>query len=493
MPSPAFQGPPAAPPEDDQGLLPDVHRWWAMTGVGLAVLMATIDTSIVNIALPTLVAELKTDFATVQWVVLSYTLVLTSLMLAAARLGDLKGVKGPYMAGLAVFTLGSLLCGLAPSVHWLIAFRAFQGLGAVLAQSLSMAIVTLVFPASQRGRALGVVGGMVASGLALGPPLGGVLIGFFGWRAVFMVNLPLGFLAMFLVLRFVPQSPPGEAGQRFDLAGALILMASLVCYALGMTMGQLRGFTEVHVLGLIALGAVGMVAFIRLEWVRAEPMVDLTLFRDPLFSANLVMGLLTFVQLGGAFVIPFYLELVQGYSIEKAGLMLMVVPVSMGLVSPWAGWLSDRYGSRGISILGLAVLCLGALAVTTLQQGVSVWGYLLRLTPLGLGMGLFQSPNNSAIMGRVPRQHLGVASGLLSLSRTLGNTSGLPLMGAVFSAQVLASAHLPARSAITQAPASALVAGLHGTYRVAALMALAAMCLAIWAWWQDRQESGVVD
>ncbi len=462
-------------------------RWWAMLGVGLGVLMATIDVSIVNISLPTLVEQLHTDFATVQWVVLGYTLVITSLMLATARLGDMVGTKRPYLLGLGLFSLGSLLCGLASTAGWLIAFRAFQGLGAACMQALGVAIITMIFPASQRGRALGVVGGIVATGLALGPPLGGLLIGFFGWRSVFLVNLPLGALAWFLVVRYVPLSPPGQPGQHFDLAGAGVLMACLVSYALGMTWGQLHGFDAPLTLGLLGLAGLSLAAFVALELKLAQPMVDLTLFKDPLFSLNLLMGLLSFIQLGGVVVLPFFLELVQGYSTQQAGLVMMTVPVSMGLVSPWAGWLSDRYGSRGISLLGLLLLALGTHGVSTLRPGVSLAAYILHIMPVGLGMGLFQSPNNSAIMGRVPPHRVGVASGLLSLARTLGNTSGLPLMGAVFSHAVLASAHLPARAAITQAPREALAAGLRGAYRVATLLALIAAGLSLWAWFLDRR------
>jgi EmrB/QacA subfamily drug resistance transporter len=484
-------GPGAAPPGDQAfaGQFSGPSRWWAMLGVGLGVLMATIDVSIVNISLPTLVEQLGTDFPTVQWVVLGYTLVITSLMLAAARLGDILGSKRPYLAGLGLFTLGSLLCGLAPSAGWLIAFRGFQGLGAACMQALGVAIITTTFPASQRGRALGVVGGIVATGLALGPPLGGLLIGAWGWRSVFLVNLPLGALAWFLAVRQVPPTPPGKAGQHFDLAGACVLMASLVSYALGLTWGQLHGFGHAPALALLALAALSLAGFVALEWRLAEPMVDLTLFQDPLFSLNLLMGLLSFIQLGGIVVLPFFLELVQGYPTWQAGLLMMTVPVSMGLVSPWAGWLSDRYGSRGISLLGLLLLALGSYGVSTLYPGVSLAGYILRMAPVGLGMGLFQSPNNSAIMGRVPPQRVGVASGLLSLARTLGNTSGLPLMGAVFTHAVLAEAHLPARSAITQAPKEALAAGLRGTYRLATLLALLAAGLALWAWWLDRRQS----
>ena len=204
-------------------------KWWAMAGIGSGVFMATLDISIVNISLPTMVDALHTSFATIQWVVLSYALVLTSMVLGAARLGDMFPKKRLYLAGLIIFTIGSLLCGLAPEVGWLIGFRALQGIGAVITQALGAAIITEIFPASERGKALGVIGGIVSVGLALGPAIGGILIGVVGWRSVFLVNVPIGVLGMFIVSRYVPQLPPSRLGQRFDILGAVIMLIALVC------------------------------------------------------------------------------------------------------------------------------------------------------------------------------------------------------------------------------------------------------------------------
>jgi EmrB/QacA subfamily drug resistance transporter len=467
------------------------NKWLAMSGVGLGVFMATLDSSIVNISLPTLVEAFHTSLATIEWVVLAYVLVLTSLMLGAARLGDMYDKKKLYMGGLVLFTLGSLLCGLSPSVGWLIGFRALQGLGATFMQALGSAMVTEIFPASERGRALGTMGSIVSVGIAVGPPLGGILIGLIGWQSVFWVNVPVGVFTWFIVSRFAPSSPTAQTGQRFDAAGALILFATLGAYALGMTLGQTDGFTSLRVLGMLAAAGLGLAIFVAVEAHVAQPMVDLGLFRDVLMITNLLMAFLVFIVLSGAFILPFFLENVMGYSTEVVGLLMVANPAAMGLIAPLAGSLSDRFGSRVISLLGLAVLVLACLGMATLHEGVTATGIILRLIPLGLGFGLFQSPNNSAIMGAAPRERLGVASGLTSLSRTLGNTTGLPLIGSIFTAQVLAVGPQASAADVTNAPASALIYGITNTYQIAVGFIVASILLGIFAWRLDQRQRAI--
>jgi EmrB/QacA subfamily drug resistance transporter len=465
------------------------HKWSAMAGIGTGVLMATLDVSIVNISLPTMVEALHTNFATIQWVILSYLLVLTSMMLSLARLGDMFSKKKLYTAGLGLFTVGSLLCGLAPAVGWLIAFRALQGTGAVMTQALGSAIITEVFPDSERGRALGVIGGIVSAGLAFGPPIGGILIGLAGWRSIFLVNVPIGVIALFIVTRHVPLLPPVRHGQRFDLLGAGILLVTLVCYALAMTLGEQLGFNGAEVRVLLLVTVAGVSGFIMIERRVKQPMIEPVLFRNILFTLNLLMGFLVFISIAGVIIFPFFLELVKGYDTEQMGLLMMTVPISMGLFAPIAGAMSDRFGPRGISLIGLMVVVGGCLAISTLDKEVSALGYILRMVPLGMGLGIFQSPNNSAIMGAVPRERLGVASGLLALSRTLGQSTGVPLMGALFVTLVLRYGHMTPGGSLNDAPAEALVAGVAGTYRIAALLILGSTILAGVALWIEKRRS----
>lgn len=477
---------PSSAPISENPSISSTARWLALAGIAMGVFMSTLDMSIVNISLPTLVEDLNTDLATVEWVILSYSLVATTLLLSVSRLGDMRNKKKLYMFGISIFILGSALCGTATNVNQLIGFRAVQGFGATFLQALGLAIVTTIFPANMRGRALGIAGTAVSAGVAFGPPLGGLLIGLAGWRSIFWVNIPVGLLALLTVWRFIPNIPPRQRNQQFDLPGAFILLITLGCYALGMTYGQSTGFANNTVLVLLGTALIGLVIFLNVERRTPQPMVDLSLFRNRLFSINLVMGFLVFFTLAGNFILPFFLNLVEGYSTPQIGLMLMAQPVAMGLVAPFSGALSDRFGSRWISIIGLLLVTGGCLALSTMHAGMTPLGFVLRVIPLGLGMGTFNSPNNSAIMGVVPRERLGVASGLLALTRNMGQTSGLPMMGALFTAAVVAFGGVLTNNDVTIAAPEALIAGVNITYRIAAAAIFVATVLAVVALRMDR-------
>ncbi|MBO3457336.1 MFS transporter [Aetokthonos hydrillicola CCALA 1050] len=451
-----------------------------MLGIGLGVLMFTIDGSIVNIVLPTLVQVFHTNFTTIQWVVLSYLLVVTALVLGAARLGDMVGKKQLYLGGLVLFTFSSLLCGLAPSANWLIAFRSLQGLGAVMISGLGAAIITEVFPHSERGRALGIIGAVVSVGIALGPTVGGLLIGVSDWRTIFLVNVPIGIFATFVVLRSVPPSMISPVKQKFDWLGALIMTVTLVCFALGMTEGQNHGFGSIRTLALFAIAIVGLISFLRLESRIKQPMLDLQLFHNLQFSLSLLTAVFVFIVVAGViFIAPFFLELVLHYSTQKVGLLLAVSPVLTAIVAPISGNLSDRFGSRVISLIGLLLTIIGCLSISTFNAHLTDLGYIVRVAPFGIGLGMFQSPNNSAILGEVPPERLGIASGLLSLSRTLGQTTGLAVMGTLFAVLTLS---VTSASDVTSAPVEALVFGVQKTFQISALVLLVATGLVAFLW-----------
>lgn len=458
-----------------------------MSAVAIGIFMATLDSSIVNVALPTLVKSLNSDFPTIQWVILAYLLTLAALLLGIGRLADMHGKKPLYAAGFVVFTIGSALCGLSPSAGWLIASRVVQGIGASMILALGLAIVTEAFPPEERGKALGLGGSTVSVGIVVGPTLGGLLIETFSWHWIFFVNLPVGILGTALALRYVPDVQPGE-DQRFDFTGAITLFVSLLALSLALTLGQNMGFDAQPILFLFALFALFLCLFVVQERRHEQPMIDLRLFRNALFSINLVTGLMVFVALAGTLIlVPFYLELVLGLSTDRVGLLMATVPVGLGIVAPLSGALSDRVGTRPITVVGLLILAGSYYAMSTLTAQTSILGFILRFLPLGVGMATFQSPNNSAVMGSVPRRRLGVASGLLAITRTLGQTTGIALVGALWAARVFVYAGGPVAGGATEANALAQVQGLHDTFLGLTAFILLALCLGLWGLWRERR------
>jgi EmrB/QacA subfamily drug resistance transporter len=447
----------------------------------MGVFLATIDGSIVNIALPTLVKVLDTDFATVQWVVLGYMLTIATLLLGFGRLADIYGKKKLYLAGMAIFTVGSLLCGLAPSVGVLITSRVIQGVGGAMIMAIGTAIVTESFPDRERGKALGIQGSIVSVGIIAGPAIGGMILGSLSWHWIFFVNLPVGLIGMVMVMRNVPHFKP-SGRQKFDFYGAATLFISVSAFLLALTIGQQEGFLQFIPLCLFGVWIGFMVVFINIQKHIPQPMMDLSLFTNKLFSINLVTGFMTFLaSSGNVFLMPFYLENILMKEPQTAGLMLAVLPISMGLAAPLAGALSDRVGTRLLTVVGLTLAAIGYLAISTLDQNTATIGYLLRFIPLGIGMGIFQSPNNSAIMGSAPKHRLGVASGLLAITRTLGQTTGISIFGALWAARILHYSGSSLVEDVTLAPVFIQVPALQDVLRIFCVIIVVALGLSIYA------------
>jgi EmrB/QacA subfamily drug resistance transporter len=451
-----------------------------MLAVGVGVFMAALDGSIVNIAMPTLEKALNTEFAVVQWVILSYLLTVTTLLLGIGRLADIVGKKQIYLAGFVIFTIGSALCALAPSVGWLIGFRVLQAIGAAMIMSLGPAITTEGFPSNERGKALGIVGLAVSAGIITGPALGGLLLDQLSWHWIFLLNVPVGIVSIWISARYVPATvPPG--GQRFDYGGALTLFFSLLALLLALTFGQEMGFLHPWILLLLAGWLLLLALFILIERRVSQPMLDLQLFQSSIFSVGLLSGLVSFILVAGVlFLMPFYLEYVLGYQPLIAGQLLAILPLMLGITAPVAGWLSDRVGTRLISVIGLLVLLVGYAMLSQLDAQTSTAGFILALLPIGVGMGVFQSPNNSAIMGAVPPERLGVASGLLAVSRTLGQTTGIAILGALWASRTLFHAPDSIEQGPTAAPIGAQVDGLHDTFLVVVALISLTLLLNIW-------------
>lgn len=459
------------------------HRKWLVTiAVGTGVFLATLDGSIVNVSLPTMVQSLETNFTMIQWVILAYLLTVTTLMLGFGRLGDILGKKRIYLLGFIIFTIASAACGLASNIYFLIGFRIVQGAGAAMIMALGAAIITEAFPPKERGKAMGIIGFIVSMGIVIGPVLGGIIVDLWSWNGIFFVNIPIGIGGIWMIWHFIPNLNPPEK-QKFDFAGAMMLFGSLICFLIGLSLGQQHGFTHTLVLILLFAAFVFMISFIMVEFRVHQPMINLSLFRNPLLCVNLLTGFISFVALGGIFIlIPFYLEVILGFQTMKAGLLMCVIPIMMGICSPIAGILSDHLGHRPITLLALAILLGGYLASGTLNTQTDELGFILRIFAIGAGMGLFVSPNNSAIMGAGAKNQLGITSGLMAITRTLGQTVGVSLIGTLWVLRVRVFTGNRDLTDIIKAPLSAQVSGLQFIFLIVALLIFIGLCISMYGY-----------
>lgn len=412
------------------------YKWKVLATVSIGALMTTIDASIVNIALPQIGRYFEARLTAVEWVAAAYVVAVTALLPTLGRLADMRGRKSMYTIGFAIFTIASGLCALAPTLMVLIAARVLQALGGAMMYSNSMAIITEAFPPHERGRAMGVMGAVVSIGLTLGPSLGGFLVGVMSWHAIFTINLPIGAFGVLFAARILKADHVYEEGQRFDAPGALLLLTSLLAFTVALTQAAHWGWETFQTIGLLTLSVASGLVFVWVERRVEQPAVDLSLFRNRMFAASNLSLLISFcATFMGVLLMPFYLQNLLGLSPQTAGLILTTVPMVQFVVGPFAGWLSDRTGPTILTSggLSLAVIAFGLIAQLRAQSGIA--DIVFRLGLMGIGFGLFNAPNNSALMGSAPRHRYGVASSLLALMRNLGMAIGLALGGAAFASR----------------------------------------------------------
>ncbi len=446
---------------------------WGLAALSLAVLLSSLGTSIANVGLPTLATAFGASFQEVQWVVLAYLLAITTLVVGIGRLGDVVGRRRLLVGGIALFAIASLLCGLAPTLWMLIAGRAAQGLGAAVMMALAMAFVGETVPEAKTGSAMGLLGTMSAVGTGLGPSLGGVVIAGLGWRAVFLVKVPLGIAALLLAHRHLPADRRPEARERagFDSMGILLLALTLAAYALAMTMG--RGRLGPLNAALLLGAAVGLGLFVRAEARTASPLVRLGMLRDPVLGAGLATSaLVSTVAMATLVVGPFHLSRALGLDPALVGLVMSAGPLAAAVTGAPAGRLVDRAGARRPSIAGLVAMAAGSSLLAVLPARLGIAGYVVPIVVVTAGYALFQTANNTAVMGGIRPDQRGLVSGMLNLSRNLGLITGASVMGAVFA---LASGSAD----VTTASRAAVATGTRITFAVAAASIVAALGISI--------------
>jgi EmrB/QacA subfamily drug resistance transporter len=399
------------------------QRWWVTLNICIGVFMSTLDASVVNISLPTITQALNTHLKAVAWVVTGYLIVITGCLLLMGRLADLFGQKRVYLLGFLIFTFGSALCGLSPTIGFLIGSRMVQGLGASALMAIGPAIITNAFPEKDRGQALGIIGSVVSAGFLTGPLLGGFLVEHLGWRSIFFINLPIGAIGIFLTSKFLERKELTKEVQ-LDLRGALLLFVFVTSLLLFLNRVS-QGSTPL-LLGWFSLSLVSLILFIVAELRSPFPLVDLHLFRRRLFISSLGASLLSFwMSAAHTFVIPFFLQNIFGFSPSKVGMLVFPVSLTVMVMAPLGGRISDRVGVRIPATMGLIFTSLTIFSFTFLKGPVSHYQILWRQVVIGIGIGLFNPANNSAIIGSLSREKIGLASSFLALSRNLGMVVGI--------------------------------------------------------------------
>lgn len=409
-------------------------KWWILFSIGVGTFMSALDISIINTVLPIITKEFNSKINHTEWISLVYLLLVSGLLPSFGKLGDLKGHKRVYLSGFFLFIAGSLSCALAQSVNQLILSRVAQALGAAMLSSNSPAILTKSFPSTQRGRALGLQATMTYLGLTIGPSIGGWLTEAWGWRSVFTINLPIGIIALVLSNLFIPKDVTIDKEIKFDTIGATLFLIGLTSLLLGLSQASEWGWGSLPTVSAILFAILVFVLFITVEKNSTHPMLDLNLFRNFTISRSIAAAVINYVCVySNLFLMPFYLLQGRALSPSKTGLIISIQPLVMAITAPISGFFSDKYGTTIPTIIGMIILSIGTFFFSLLTNLTSIYLLLVNLAIFGLGIGVFITPNSSAIMGSSPPNQMGTSAGLLATARNVGMVLGIGLAGAVFS------------------------------------------------------------
>ena len=405
----------------------NTNRWTILFIVLMSTFMSTLDSSVVNVALPKMATALNVTTSSIQLVVTSYLIVIAGIVLIFGRLGDMFGKSKMFKFGVSLFTLGSLFCGLTSSFPILIMARVVQAIGAAGTMANNQGIITETFAKNERGKALGFLGISVALGSIVGPGLGGIIVGAASWEFIFLINVPVGIIALFYSNKLLPKDNNKVQG-KLDGIGAILFMFTIVPLFMALEEGLNIGFTDpIIILGFI-IAIISFIAFIFVEKRKENPLLQLQIFSNKLFSLSIFCAFITFIAIFcNNIVLPFYLQDVMNFSPQHAGLILMVNPLILIVVSPVSGTLSDKIGSEVLTFIGLILVSLGLFLISTFNVDSTLLSMILFIGIMSIGMGLFQPPNNSLIMSTVPRDKLGIAGSINALVRNVGMVCGIAL------------------------------------------------------------------
>jgi len=404
----------------------------------VSVFMNTLDYSMLNISLPAVSKYFHVNIAAIAWLPLIYLLIVTSSLLGFGKLGDIRGYKGVFILGLSIFTVGTLLCGFAPTMNSLLAFRAFQSAGEAMSSPVAIAMITSFLPSNVRGRALGVVALAQGLGMAAGSAAGGYINSHFMWRAIFFVNIPIGIVMILASLKVLPKEQAKIADKRFDIPGAIFIFVALASLLFFMNSITKLGFKNPVMIGSLAVSIISFLIFIIQERRISYPLLDLGLFSNMNFTFAVISSFLaTFVLLGFSFLAPFYMEFVRGFSVSTAAAMLVIPSLVMMVLAPFAGRISDQIGSRVLCSIGAAIFCLVFAVLSVFDVNTPVVLIVISFFALGCAAGIFMAPNNKLVMLQAPQDKQGVASGVYKMFLNIGSVLGI----AIFPMLIMGKVH----------------------------------------------------
>ncbi|MHA6533420.1 MFS transporter [Paenibacillus sp. BAC0078] len=454
-------------------------RWIILIVLNLFTFMSTLDGSIVNIALPVLVKELQLPIAQVEWVTTGYLMAICSVILFFGKLGDIAGKIRIFKIGTVIFIIGSLLCGLSANLPFLIASRIIQAIGASMTMANSQGIVTDIFPSTERGKALGLIGTFVSLGSIAGPSLGGIIVSTLGWEYIFWVNVPIGLIAIALGWKVLPKDLI-HVKSKIDVPGSLLFAVFIVALFAGLLLGQQLGYGDSRILSSLVAAAAAFIAFIIVELRRTHPLLQLSLFKNPLFSLSILCAFLVFVaNFCFNIIAPFYAQNMLNLSPFYAGFLLMLFPICMVIIAPLSGALSDKIGSEFLTFAGLIVMVIAQFGLARLHDGSPVVLAGVWIAMLGTGSGLFMSPNNSLIMSTVPRTQLGSAGSVNSLVRNVGMVVGITIATSILFNVMSSRAGYRVTGLIAGRP-DIFLSGMHAVFLTSSVICLVSALLTGW-------------
>lgn len=403
------------------------NRMLILLNIVMMTFMATLDGSIVNVALPVMAKELSVTTQSVAWVVTAYLIVISTTILIFGKLGDIRGKTGVFKFGIVIFTLGSLMCGIPVSFQFLVAARIIQAVGAAAFMANSQGIITHVFPRNERGRALGISGTFVALGSLVGPPLGGFIISVLNWNYIFLINVPIGIFTLIMGMKTLPAND-FKTLERFDFKGAILIVATIFFLFGALLAGENIGYVNPLILSGFAFSIISLVMLIIVEKNVKAPLLALNIFHNKLFSLSIFCAFISFLAISCSSIIqPFYLQDVIKLTPASTGLIMMAFPLILAVVAPISGHLSDKIGSEFLTFLGLLLTSAGLFLLSTLNEYSNMALMVVFIAIMSIGNGMFQSPNTSLIMSTVPLDKLGIAGSVNALVRNLGMVFGITM------------------------------------------------------------------